>query len=266
MIKPQIVLTNDDGINSPGLWAMAEKLASLGDLWVVAPNVQYSGSGRCFFRESDGIIEERESKVRGFNIRAFAIGGSPAQSVFHAVKEILPVPPALVVSGINYGENLGNIVTSSGTVGAAIEAGGLGLKSIAISLEIAPEDGYLNYSDNVNFDPAAEFGQKFAKMIISKGLPEGVDILKIDVPKNATLSTPWRLTRVSRISEMNKKINRTDFGQPAPIDWFPEYDHCLVEPDSDIQAVCHESIVSVSPMTIDMTAKNDFSTLMAYLQ
>jgi len=84
--------------------------------------------------------------------------------------------------------------------------------------------------------------------------------------RNATLSTPWRLTRVSRISEMNKKINRTDFGQPAPIDWFPEYDHCLVEPDSDIQAVCHESIVSVSPMTIDMTAKNDFSTLMAYLQ
>ncbi|MHC1771013.1 MAG: 5'/3'-nucleotidase SurE [Flexilinea sp.] len=266
MDKPQIVLTNDDGIDSPGLWAMAEKLAPLGELWVVAPNVQYSGSGRCFFRESDGIIEERESKIKGLNIRAFAIGGSPAQSVFHAVKEILPVPPVLVVSGINYGENLGNIVTSSGTVGAAIEAGGLGIKSIAISLEITPEEGYLSYSESVNFDIAAKFGQRFAKMIILNGLPDGVDILKIDVPKNATLSTPWRLTRISRISEMNKRINRIDFSQPAPIDWLPEFDQNLIEPDSDIQAVCHESIVSVSPMTIDMTAKNDFSTIMTYLQ
>ncbi len=261
MSQPQIVLTNDDGIESPGLWAMAEKLAVLGELWVIAPNRQFSGSGRCFFPDSDGIIEERESKIRGLDVHTYAVGGSPAQSVFHAAREILPVPPDLVVSGINYGENLGNIVTGSGTVGAAIEAAALGIHAIAISLEIEPEDGYTEYSLNVNFDPAAEFGQMFAKKILAKGLPDGVDFLKIDVPKNATGKTPWRLTRVSRISGMEKKINRIAFNLPASVVWAPEFDSNLVEPDSDIQAVCHELIVSVSPMTIDLTSKNDFNAL-----
>lgn len=266
MTDAQIVLTNDDGIDSPGLWAIAEKLALLGDLWIVAPNIQYSGAGRCYFRESEGIIQERENKVSGSNIRAFAVSGSPAQSVFHAIHEILPKTPDLIVSGINYGENLGNIVTSSGTIGAAIEAGGYGIKSVAISLEILPEVGYLNYSENVNFSAAAYFGHKFAGKILENGLPDGVDILKIDVPRTATTATPWRLTRVSRNSEMSKKVNRVSFDQPAHIDWFPCFNNDLIEHDSDIQAVCNESIVSVSPMTIDLTAKNDFSVIMSYLQ
>ncbi len=265
MAKPQIVLTNDDGIKSPGLWAMAEQLVPLGELWVVAPNKQCSGSGRIFFEGSDGIIEEWENRVNGYNVHTYAIGGSPAQSVFHAIEEILPVKPDLVVSGINYGDNLGNIVTTSGTVGAAVEAASFGIKGIAISLELDSQRNYEEYSLEVDFTAAAGFGRTFAEKVLHSGLPDGVDFLKIDVPKNATGETPWRLTRVSRLSGWGKTIKRIAFNLPAPIIWSSEFDSNLVEPDSDIQAVCHELMVAVSPMTMDMTAKNDFESLENFL-
>lgn len=265
MATPQIILTNDDGIESPGLWAIAAQLVHLGELWVVAPDKQCSGAGRIFFAKSDGIIEKRASKIVGHDVHAYAVGGSPAQSVFHAIEEILPVKPDIVVSGINYGDNLGNVVTTSGTVGATIEAASYDVKGLAISLELDSNRVYEEYSLDVDFSVAASFGRMFSEKILENGLPDGVDFIKVDVPRDATLETPWRMTRVSRISGWEKKAKRAAFHLPAPVVWTSGFVSNLVEPDSDIHAVCRERVVAVSPMTMDMTAKNELLSVRKFL-
>jgi len=120
--KPQILLTNDDGIDSPGLWAAAESLSEIGYVWVAAPRDQYSAAGRSMPLSSDGLIHIKELVVNGKEWKIYAVGGSPAQTVQHAIFEIMPTKPDIVVSGINYGLNLGQGITVSGTVGAAMEA------------------------------------------------------------------------------------------------------------------------------------------------
>jgi 5'-nucleotidase len=85
--RPRILLTNDDGILSPGLWAAAAALSTLGFVTVVAPREQSSGMGRSLPKTSDGIIEERKVQVSGQEWTVFAVGGSPAQAVLHAVLE-----------------------------------------------------------------------------------------------------------------------------------------------------------------------------------
>src|SRR5512144_1347402 len=127
MPPPQILLTNDDGIASPGLWAAAERLAALGQVIVAAPREQSSGSGRSLPSSSDGVITRQSVEIGGKVHEAYAIGGTPAQAVLHGMLEILRARPALVVSGINYGENVGTGVTVSGTVGAVLEAASHGI-------------------------------------------------------------------------------------------------------------------------------------------
>jgi 5'-nucleotidase len=105
--KPSILLTNDDGIRSPGLWAAAEALSELGFVTVVAPRAQSSGSGRSMPITSDGVICEVQVEIRGKTWKVYAVGGSPAQAVQHGIFEITEGTPDLVVAGINYGENVG---------------------------------------------------------------------------------------------------------------------------------------------------------------
>ena len=105
---PLILLTNDDGIDSPGLWAAAHALDSVGEVVVAAPRQQYSGAGRSLPSSSDGVIETRSIHFNGKDWKAYAMGGSPAQVVLHGILEILPRLPDLVVVGINFGENIGS--------------------------------------------------------------------------------------------------------------------------------------------------------------
>ena len=109
----------------------------------------------------------------------------------------MPRWPDLVVSGINYGENLGTGITASGTVGAALEAAALGIPALAVSLQTHPDD-YYSYSREVNFSPARHFTTLFARILLDRRLPLDVDLLKIDIPDGATLETPWEMTRLSR--------------------------------------------------------------------
>ena len=95
MKKPQILLTNDDGIQSPGLWAAARALSALGFVNVVAPREQFSGAGRSMPTSSDGLIHPQQVQVGGQSWEAYAVGGTPAQAVLHAILEVLPSPAAL---------------------------------------------------------------------------------------------------------------------------------------------------------------------------
>src|SRR5512143_2681600 len=184
MSRPQILLTNDDGIRSPGLWAAAAALAPLGYVTVAAPEEQSSGMGRSLPSTSSGIIRKQTLVVNGQEWTVHAVSGSPAQAVLHGALEIMPQRPDLVVSGINYGENVALGVTISGTVGAALEAAALGIPALAVSLEAAAQY-HFSYSRDIDFSAAAHFAALFGRVLLEKKMPEDVRVLKIDVPSNA---------------------------------------------------------------------------------
>jgi 5'-nucleotidase len=128
--KKQILLSNDDGIDSPGLWAAAEALSELGYVTITAPRDHMSATGRGYQKDSDDSITKKTLTIKGQKWDVYAIGGSPSQSVVHGIIEVIPQKPDLVVSGINYGENFGTDVTYSGTVGAALEAAAFGIPAL----------------------------------------------------------------------------------------------------------------------------------------
>jgi 5'-nucleotidase len=261
MKKPQILLTNDDGIRSPGLWAAAASLSALGDVTVTAPREQSSGAGRSLPNTSDGIIREERLQVNGQEWNVFAVGGSPAQSVLHGVFEVLKRKPDLVVSGINYGENVASGITISGTVGAAMEAASLGIPAMAVSLE-AHSKYHLSYSNDVNFLVAADFTARIARMLLEKKFPADVRLLKVDVPSDATLETPWELTRVSmqRYYEPVSPI-RKSWEEPGLMS-YREAGNLENEPDgTDVYALRVKRVVSLTPLSLDMTSRVDFDEL-----
>ncbi|HSG44148.1 MAG TPA: 5'/3'-nucleotidase SurE [Anaerolineales bacterium] len=261
MTKPQILLTNDDGIRSPGLWAAAASLSEIGYVTVTAPREQSSGMGRSLPNTSDGIIREEKVQVNGQNWSVFAVGGSPAQSVLHGVYEVLDRKPDLVVSGINYGENVASGITISGTVGAALEASSIGIPAMAVSLE-ADKEYHLSYSDDVDFSVAADFTARIACLLLGKKLPPDVNVLKVDVPSDATLNTPWELTRISMQRYYEPVApDRISWDIPAVMG-YREAGVLEDEPEgTDVYAMRVKRNVSVTPLSLDLTSRVDFDEL-----
>ncbi len=255
LAKRQILLTNDDGILSPGLWAAAGALESLGFVTVAAPREQYSGAGRSLPSTSDGIIQPQQVRVNGREWTVYAVGGSPAQAVLHGALEILPRKPDLLVSGINYGENLGVGITVSGTVGAALEAAALGIPALAISMETDIEDHY-SHSDEVDFSAAAYFAAHFGDLLLERHLPPDVDVLKVDIPANATPGTPWEITRISKIRLYESiTANRGSWDEPGRIGYRMSPNWYQASPGSDVHAVRIKRVVSVTPLSLDLTSR-----------
>jgi 5'-nucleotidase len=265
-VKPQILLTNDDGILSPGLWAAAASLSRLGFVTVTAPRDQASGMGRSLPNTSDGIIEEKQVPVNGQDWTVYSVGGSPAQTVLYGVLDVMKRKPDLVVSGINYGENVATGVTISGTVGAALEGAALGIPSLAVSLEADPKY-HLSYSEELSFQVAAEFTYQFARLLVEKKFPDDVDVLKLDVPSDATVDTPWQWTRVSRQRYYEPlATERVSLREPGLIN-YREAGELENEPeDTDVYALRRKRIVSVSPLSIDLTSRVNFQELNDLLQ
>lgn len=261
MPKPIILLTNDDGIDSPGLWAAAGSLAKLGQVYAVAPRLQSSGGGRSLPGTSDGIIHERIIQVNGESWKAYGVGGSPAQAVLHGLLEIVPEKPALVVSGINYGENVGASVTISGTVGAALEAAAAGIPALAISLETDPQH-HRSYATEVDFSTAAHFAYIFSRVLLERKMPFDVDVLKVDVPSSATPQTPWQLTRLSRQNYYEPTRPLRENWQQAQIPGYQRAgDPAQDTPDTDIYALRVSQVVSVTPLSLDFTSRVDRQAL-----
>ncbi|MCA9886253.1 MAG: 5'/3'-nucleotidase SurE [Anaerolineae bacterium] len=261
--RPLIMFTNDDGVRSPGLWAVVRAFVGLGDLLVVAPYEQQSGMGRSMPGASTGTLHEYEVPADIPDCVAYGIDGTPAQTVQHAILELADRKPSLCVSGINYGDNTGNGVTISGTVGAALEAASLNVRSIAVSQQ-TPFDLHLTYSDEVDFAPAAQVTRYFGEWLIGHAaLPDDVDVLKIDVPWQATTDTEWRITRVSRRrvywptrpERVGGDVNGGKLG------YHYNADPSKAEPNSDVYVLMHEGKISVTPMSLDMTSRTDFYRL-----
>jgi 5'-nucleotidase len=231
---PRILVTNDDGYFSPGIEALANALQSLGDVIVVAPHTEASAVGHA-------LTLRRPLRVEKIRHQVFSVDGTPTDCVNIAIDEIMPEPPALVVSGINKGLNVGDDVTYSGTVAGAFEAALLGYPGIAVSLERGGGDS--------NYVPAAEITAQIAALVLSKGLPFRT-FLNINVPRGEILGI--RTTVQAKRNHITKVDRRVDPRQ-RPYFWIEEaQDDWAPHDRSDRQAV-KDGFVSVTPLQPDLT-------------
>jgi len=261
----QILLTNDDSIHSPGLWAAAEALDELGFVHVVAPLNQQTSTGHSMPIQSSGIIEQMTLHVNGRDWPVYAVDGSPGQAALHGIFDVIKGQPDLLVSGINYGENVGAGITISGTVGAALEGASLGIPALAVSMQTGTEH-HLSLSQDVDFSVAGYFTHQIAKVMLEQALPEDVDVIKVDVPRGATPETPWVITRQSRKRYyVPKPARRDSLADRGPVGYEIRCDPEVLEKDSDIYTVLIKNQVSVTPISIDMTSRTDFSMLRSLL-
>jgi 5'-nucleotidase len=257
MQQPLILVTNDDGIDSAGLWAAAEALLPLGEVLVVAPDRQWSGGGRSMPPHVTGRIRPVVRETQGQQVSAYAVDASPALAVQHAVLELAARPVSLVVSGINFGLNVGTEVTISGTVGAALEASAFEIPALAVSLEMDPAY-HLTGDLSADYSAAMAYIQRFAWHQLIHAPIHDVDVLNINLPSDATALTPWRLTRLSRQRFFKPKVPDRADGQGRP-GYAAIDDLGRVEVDSDIWALQTDRVVSVTPISLDLTSRVDLA-------
>jgi len=239
-----ILVTNDDGVYSPGIQMLAKRLRELDAVVIVAPDRERSAAGHSMTLHRPLLIEEVKDAV-------YSVNGTPTDCVNIAVKGMLKETPRLVVSGINKGPNLGDDITYSGTVAGAIEGTLLGIPSFAISIA-ARED--------FHFAEAAEVALRTAVRVLDEGLADGT-LLNINVP-NILLSKigGTRITRlgkriyhqmtVERIDPRGKKYYWIGGGEP---DWEREE-------GTDLDAI-DRNLISITPLHLDLTDYRSFDKL-----
>lgn len=248
MARPLILVTNDDGVDSPGLLAAAIVASHFGDVLVASTRDPQTAMGRSYPKYSDtGIITEYDMRLPdGRKLEAYAIVASPAQAVSYAILELAPRMPDFCVSGINFGENLGTTLTGSGTIGAAMEADSYGIPGLAVSLQVLSGDK----PEAMNWEPAAHFVGQFLEELINPGLPLGISILNINIPRHASKSTEVRITIDSRQPYfVFAKPTRTSREHASKLPVVVELDESTLEHNSDIRALVLDKVVSVTPLS-----------------
>jgi len=255
-LKPLILITNDDGIHSPGIRAAAKAAFDFGELLIAAPITQQSSMGRSFpYTEEAGIIEKMELILDNErSVAGYGVYGTPASAAAHAVLELADRKPDLCISGINYGGNLGLSITGSGTLGAAWEASSHGIPSLAVSLEVEEEIIYSRAYADVDFRSAEEITRYWIEWALCKGMPSDCDILNINVPSGRTGVLDYRFTRLERSNYYQLlKPGKRDFAKP-----FRFQSETLKKPESDrangdIFTVLRDRLTSVTPLSWDMS-------------
>lgn len=230
----RILVTNDDGVRAPGLAALVEALAPLGEITVVAPLENHSGTGHALTMV--GPIYADRVPI-GEARTAIALSATPATCVRLALATLMEARPDLVVSGVNRGANFGLNAYISGTVAAAREAAMQGIPAIASSLDIA---GHPNYG------AAAAATARVAGIVKSGGLARGV-FLNVNVPAGpADGLKGLKLVRQSRQMGMDRfEESRTPYGRRLYWSLFVQPE--TAEPDTDVQAVL-DGYIAVTPL------------------
>lgn len=254
-MKPLVMITNDDGINSPGLKALAEGLMISCDLLIVAPREQQTNMGRGSLRGVGiGAIECLMLPVNGCLLPAYAINGSPAQAVAHGLLELTDRQPDLCVSGINYGENLGLAFTCSGTLGAAFEADSFGIPAIAFSRQVPLSDQREDDFSILDWEAEKVHVNAIVHQVLTHGLPEQVHILNVNFPKSLSVATEVRVTEQASISlGMYKKPTRTSFTSGYHLEWQLNKGLSEAGPKTDIHAIHVDQVVSITPLNPKMS-------------
>ncbi|HEX8399683.1 MAG TPA: 5'/3'-nucleotidase SurE [Pyrinomonadaceae bacterium] len=231
----RILLTNDDGIFSNGLKQLEEALKSVGDVFVVAPLSEMSGA-------SHSLTLSRPLRIRQFDERHWAVDGTPTDCVSIALNKILPLElrPDICCSGINYGGNLGDDASYSGTVAGALEATILGVSGLAFSLVT---------TENFDFTHSARFANEVVRKVLAEGLPDGI-LLNINVPPGEIQGV--RVTKQG-VKNARPVIHEQIDPRGKPYYWISE-ERLGYHPgeNTDFEAV-EQGFASITPMRSDMT-------------
>lgn len=251
--RARILLTNDDGIGAKGL-ALLEKIvgAMCDDVWVVAPEVEQSGAGH-------SLTLRRPLRLRRLDDRRFAVDGTPTDSVLMAVGHVLKEhKPDLLISGINRGGNLGEDMTYSGTVSAAMEGTLLDVPSIALSLVTSP-------GNPAHWDTAERFAPDLIRKLAAAGWRKGV-LINVNFPEVA----PDAVTGIAAVGLGHRKIGdhleeRFD-PRGVPYYWIgPLRQEEPHRADTDLAAVLNGAI-AVTPVHLDLTDKPSLKALSGALE
>lgn len=236
-MKPLIVLANDDGVHAQGLHALAGAMADLGEILVVAPDRERSAASHAF-------TMDRPLRAEQVQPGWFAVDGTPVDCIYLALLKLAPRRPALVVSGINHGVNLGADVFYSGTVACAVEAAIRGMPAMAFSFDY--------WGGARDFQATAEFAHALGRATLAQGLPPGT-LLNVNVPAGKPRGYRW--TRLGRRIYHDQVEERADL-RGRLYYWLggpPAEDMRNEAPNSDCYAVA-TGVVSVTPLDIDLTA------------
>ena len=243
----RILLTNDDGVTSRGLYAAKQALEQVGDVAVIAPDSNRSAVGR-------GITIDRPLTVTEVTLRdgstGFATDGTPVDCVRFADLGLVGGRPDLIVSGINYGVNLGDDVTYSGTVAAAFEGIILGIPAIAISQQSLEPQLDFRRKERFDFAPAAEFLPVLVRELAERGLPERT-ILNVNVPHPPVSGV--RVARLGRRIYRDQLELEADHAGRRRYRIYGDDPSYHDEPGTDFQAVAG-GCIAVTPIHLDLTS------------
>lgn len=240
---PLLLVTNDDGISSPGIQSLAAELGSLGEVFIIAPESEQSAAAH-------SLTLHRPLKTREIGKNIYAVNGTPTDCVIVGVNKILPGKPDILVSGINSGGNLGDNITYSGTVAAAMEGTLLGIPSLAISLVIRYNGDETLRDMTDKFSRAAPHAKRIVEMIQEKGFPR-TTLLNVNIPdtnevQGIRITKQGKLAYDNAIKDIRDPWGRECFwiGGGTP-QWEPGG-------NSDLDAV-HSGYISVTPVHLDLT-------------
>jgi 5'-nucleotidase len=226
-----LLVTNDDGVHAPGLAALAGALEDLGEVHVLAPEREQSACGHA-------LTLHRPLRAHRWGERRHSVNGTPSDCVNLGVLGFLPERPVLVVSGVNHGSNLGDDVTYSGTVSAAMEGTLLGVPSIAVSLAEGDE-----------FDHAARVARQVVMRALVSGLP-AMTLLNINVPGGVPKGV--RLTRLGHRVYSGKIVEQADPRGRAHY-WIGAGPPAWEALEGTDMGAVHEGYASVTPLHLDLT-------------
>ena len=255
------LISNDDGITASGILASKNAVEDLCETYVVAPETQQSGIGHALTLYDPLRVNEYTLKDGS---KGYGVGGTPTDAVTLALFEIMDSKPDIMISGINTGFNIVKAeLTTSGTLGAAIEAASFGIPTIAISLEVTRDDiKFENGAVEIDFEFAKKMLNKLTKIVLKKGLPEGIDLLNVNVPANPS-DDEFEIVKLSERMYTPVIETRLDpRGKPYYwIDGDPYESHA---PGSDGYALRTLNKTTITPIKIDLTS--DMSLLEKWLK
>lgn len=243
-----ILLSNDDGFNAPGLHSLIKAIQPLGNLTVVAPDTPQSGkSGAISVNRPLMITHHPEYN----SAEVYSVNGTPVDCIKLALHTILPAPPDLVITGINHGTNSGNCALYSGTVGAALEAVTCGFPAIAFSLT--------HHSIKADFAPSLPWVRQITDQVIAKPLPSGI-CLNVNIPAKCN-PLGFKVVRAAR-GHWTEEYRRYDDPSGIPFYWLTGR-FLNLEPDcpETDEFWLARNFISIVPVTDDQTAFQAIDTI-----
>ena len=247
----RILITNDDGINAPGIYVLEKIAAKLSDdIWIVAPSEEQSGAGH-------SLTLTRPIRLRQHADKRFSVTGTPTDAVTMALRKVLDSPPDLILSGVNRGANLGDDVTYSGTVAAAMEGALAGIRSVALSQVYASQAR----GNAVSFAAAEAWGEKVLRPLVDTPFAERT-LINVNFPAvEAEAVKGIRIVRQGFHDYSRGTLVESVDPRGFPYFWFGL--HGIEQTpghQTDLEAIS-EGFISVTPLQLDLTHKASLATL-----